>query len=696
MAKARLAVDIGGTFTDVVLEDSEKYQYTTKILTTHTAPEMAVLRGIEEVLVKSGLAPTDCSSLIHGTTLATNALIERKGAKTALLVTQGHRDSLEMAQENRFEQYDINIDRPVPLVPRWLRLPVQERINAKGDILIPLAMSSVDILLPVLEQEEIESVAIGFLHAYANPIHEEQVAAYFAKRRPDLSVSLASQVAPEIREYERQSTTVANAYVRPLMEKYLRNLSSALGDKGFNCPLYLITSGGGLTTLDAACKFPVRLVESGPAGGAILAASLARQCQEPSLLSFDMGGTTAKICLIDDGKPQMARQFEVDRSYNFQKGSGLPLLIPVIEMVEIGAGGGSIAYIDELQRLQVGPSSAGSDPGPAAYDKGGACPTVTDADIALGKIIPDMFAGGKIKLNIQRAQKIIKEEIGDKAGLSAGRDAWAITEIVDENMANAARAHAVEGGKDISARAMIAFGGAAPLHAARLAEKLNIDRVIIPVGAGVGSAKGFLLAPASYEVARSFFMTLTEFSFDQAESIFSRLRNEAESILRPLVGTSPLVERRVCYMRYHGQGYELAVEVDRGVSRQSAKRHIQQAFMDKYQQLYGRIIPDMEVEILTWAVTLEEKPRTEKAIEQPIATRKMTPSFFQKVYDPIIKEFHSYGVIARHKLDQDSWIDGPALVTEEQTTIVITRNFRAEQNAAGHIILSRRPQATDG
>ncbi|MEL7487252.1 MAG: hydantoinase/oxoprolinase family protein, partial [Pseudomonadota bacterium] len=380
MSDARLAIDIGGTFTDVVLEIGDR-RVTAKVLTTPSAPETGLMTGVREALTQASIAPGEISAVIHGTTLATNALIERRGAKTAFLTTEGHRDVLEMAHENRFEQYDVNIDRPEPLVPRWLRLPVRERLNSRGDALVPLDEKSVVATLSVIDEEAVESVAIGFLHAYANRAHEERTAEILSAARPDLSITLASETAPEIREYERFSTAVANAYVKPLMERYLRRVEADLRAEGFRCPFLLISSGGGWTTLETAAKFPIRLVESGPAGGAVLAAAIAEQRRARSLLSFDMGGTTAKLCLIDDFRPKTARSFEVDRSYRFKKGSGLPVIIPVIDMVEIGAGGGSIASIDALGRVQVGPESAGSDPGPVAYGCGGERPTVTDADV---------------------------------------------------------------------------------------------------------------------------------------------------------------------------------------------------------------------------------------------------------------------------------------------------------------------------
>ncbi len=397
--KARLAIDIGGTFTDVVLELDSGERTTTKLLTTYAHPGEAVLAGISSVMQQTGLSPADVSLIIHGTTLATNALIERSGATTALLTTEGHRDVLEMAHEDRFEQYDINIDRPQPLVPRYLRLPLRERMDRDGNVLLQLDEDSIRSTLPILDEHEVESVAIGYLHAFMNPDHEQRTAGILREHRPDLSITLASEVCPEVREFERLSTACANAYVRPLMSRYLERLSGELQGLGYACPFLLMTSGGGLTTLETATRFPIRLVESGPAGGAILAQQVARETDLDRVLSFDMGGTTAKLCPIDNYEPLTSRSFEVDRVYRFKKGSGLPVRIPVIEMVEIGAGGGSIADIDKLGRVQVGPESAGSEPGPAAYGRGGTRPTVTDADVQLGRVFADTFAGGAFDLD---------------------------------------------------------------------------------------------------------------------------------------------------------------------------------------------------------------------------------------------------------------------------------------------------------
>jgi len=690
MSKARLAVDIGGTFTDVALE-TDKGRVTTKTLTTPRAPEEGVMTGVTEALAKAALHPSDISVIIHGTTLATNALIERRGAVTALLTTEGHRDALEMAQENRFEQYDINIDRPEPLVPRWLRLPIRERMNVRGEPLIPLDEASARAVLPVLEKERVESVAIGFLHAYVNKEHEWRAAEIIAEARPDLSITLASEAAPEIREYERLSTAVANAYVRPLMERYLKRLEKNLSEQGFDCPFLLITSGGGLTSLETAARFPIRLVESGPAGGAVLAAAIAKQIGASSMLSFDMGGTTAKLCLIDEYTPATARTFEVDRSYRFKRGSGLPVRIPVIEMVEIGAGGGSIASVDALNRIQVGPESTGSEPGPACYGRGGVKPAVTDADAASGKIAPDKFAGGAFTLDLDAAKQAIAKAIGAPLNLEDDKAGFALSEVVDENMAAAARAHAVEQGKDIAARTMIAFGGAAPLHAARLGEKLGVEKIIVPADAGVGSAVGFLLAPVAYEVVRSRPMHLDQLDENVISALYGEMHEEAVQVVRAAAGEAPLREVRTVYMRYAGQGYEIPIDIIDGPK--PLRQRLQLSFEKAYEALYGRTIPSMPVEALTWSLSLSGPAPQSETIQGSKETRRVTAKKERSVFDPTCEERLPYGVLGRADLKPGDMFAGPALIVESQTTTVVTSTYDGEIDAYSNIVLNRKAQS---
>jgi N-methylhydantoinase A len=685
----RLGVDIGGTFTDVALELAGR-RWSAKILTTPEAPERAVIEVIHNVLDEAGLAPVDLSIIIHGTTLATNALIERKGAKTALITTEGFRDTIEIRHENRFEQYDVNIDLPPPLVPRRLRLPVRERIDAKGRVLLPLDENGLVSIAAHLVAADVEAVAIGFLHSYVNPAHERRAGEVIARHAPHLAITLSSDVSPEMREYERFSTACANAYVQPLIGRYIANLEAVLRREGFTCPLFLMLSGGGLTTPPTAILFPVRLVESGPAGGAIFAAEIARHCALDKVLSFDMGGTTAKICLIDDLRPQTNRAFEVARVYRFKKGSGLPLRIPVIEMVEIGAGGGSIARIDQLTRITVGPDSAGADPGPACYGRGGEAATVTDADLLLGRIDPAGFSGGRMALDRAAAEMALRRGVAEPLALAVELAALGVSEIVDENMANAARVHAIESGKDARGRTLVAFGGAAPLHAARLAEKLGLDRVLIPTSAGVGSAVGFLRAPIAYEIVRSGLQQLDEFDAEAANARFAAMRAEAEAIVRRGAPEAALGETRSAFMRYRGQGHEIAVPLPTRRYHRGDAAILRIAFEDAYRRLYHRIIPGVEVEVLSWVLLLSAPSPAEPMPQPPPSPAYLpAPARERPVFDPELGEFITVAIHERRELRPGAQIAGPAVIVEDETSTVVSRLFSAQIDPQGYIVLTR-------
>ncbi len=493
-----------------------------------------------------------------------------------------------------------------------------------------------------------------------------------------------------MREYERFSTACANAYVQPLIGRYLADLEAMLRREGFVCPLFLMLSGGGLTSVETAIRFPVRLVESGPAGGAIFAAEIARQCRLDKVLSYDMGGTTAKICLIDDLKPQTNRAFEVARIYRFKKGSGLPLRIPVIEMVEIGAGGGSIARVDRLKRITVGPDSAGADPGPACYGRGGAAPTVTDADLLLGRIDPTGFSGGRMPLDRGAAETAIRQEVAEPLALAIDLASLGVSEIVDENMANAARVHAIESGKDARGRTLVAFGGAAPLHAARMAEKLGLDRVLVPSYAGVGSAVGFLRAPIAYEIVRSSLQRLDEFDATAANALFTAMRAEAEPIVRRGAGEAPLTETRSAFMRYRGQGHEIAVPLATRSYRDDDAVPLREAFETEYRRLYSRVIPGVEVEILSWVMLLSAPVPTEPETAMPASSRySPEPARVRSIFDPEAGEFIEVAIHDRRDLKPGAVIPGPAVITEDETSTVVSRSFNARLNAFGYIELVR-------
>ena len=689
----RLAVDIGGTFTDVALECGDK-QFTTKTLTTKSQPETGVLAGIETVLTQAKINPSQVETIIYGTTLATNLLIERRGAPVALVTTLGFRDVVEMRNENRFEQYDINIELPTPLVPRSQRLVVSERIGADGRILKPLNEDEVRALIPHLLEKEIQSVAVGFLHSYRNNSHEQRAREIICAEAPELDVTLSSEVSPEMREFERISTACANAYVQPLMSRHLGSLASQLRTQGLDCPLFLMLSGGGITTLETAIRFPVRLVESGPAGGAIFSSFIASQLGLSRVLSYDMGGTTAKVCLIDDGEPHTSRTFEVAREYRFLKGSGIPINIPVIEMVEIGAGGGSIADVDSMNRIRVGPESADSEPGPASYDLGGTAPTVTDADLLLGRLNPENFAGGSIRLNVENASKALDSVIGSKLGFKTSHTALGVSEIVDENMSNAARVHAIESGVDIETYTIVAFGGAAPIHAARLAEKLNIQKIVIPPGAGVGSALGFLQAPVSYEVIRSYYQRLDDLDYHGINQLLHSMRKEATDVVEPGAQGQKTREIRTAFMRYIGQGHEVSVEIpvkleEAELDSQSSGR-LTIAFETEYTRLYGRTIPSLEIEILTWSLLVSTKGSDGRAIKMSAKSYAPDTTEFRKLMDAESGEFNDAAVYDRSSLAPGAKIEGPAIITESDTATVITRRFEGQVTDGGYMIFERK------
>ena len=704
----RLAADIGGTFTDVVLEvpaadgDGQRppTRYTTKILTTQRAPADAVLDGVERVLAEAGVDPADVDLVVHGTTLATNALIERRGAVTALLTTEGFRDSVAMAHENRFEQYDLAMERPEPLVPRHLRLGVPERLAANGEVLIPLDLDAVRALVPTLRAVGVESVAVGFLHSYVDPTHERLVRELLAEELPEVAVTLSSEVCAEIREYERLSTACANAYIQPLMATYLADLDGRLAKLGISAPLLLMVSNGGLCTLDTAMRAPIGLVESGPAGGALLASRVAAEHGLDDLLSFDMGGTTAKLCLLTDGEPATSREFEVARVYRFLKGSGLPLRIPVIDLVEIGAGGGSIASIDQLGRISVGPESAGSEPGPAAYGRGGSDPCVTDADVLAGRLSAEHFAGGELDLDVDAARDAIADGVAGPLSVELDAAVIGVGEIVAEQMANAARVHAVERGRDLGGGAMVAFGGAAPLHACRLADRLGIDTVIVPPGAGVGSAIGFLLAPVSYELVRTCHQPLKTvgsrsragdgpaFDWKAVNAVLDELRTEAHTVVEAAVGDAPMVETLHASMRYRGQGHEIDVPVPVEVFGPDSVDELFAAFDRSYRALYTRVIPDMDAEVLTWRL----KVSTVVADPDPTADPETVPfraGTTRRVLDATAG-WVDMAVVARDDLRPGHRVDGPALVLEDQTTTVVAPDFDLAVDGRNHLVLTRR------
>ena len=686
--KLRLALDVGGTFTDVVL-DCDGARLTANVPTTPTAPDDGIFDGVKKVLRSAGRSIAEVASLIHGTTLATNALLERRGARTALITTDGFRDSIEIGTESRYDQYDLSAPRTPPLLDRSNRFTVRERIDARGNVVVPLDYAQLGTLVNQLKERDIESVAICFLHSYANGSHEYETARFLSSALSGVPLSLSCEVCPEIREYERATTTVANAYVRPLMEQYLLRMQERLVQAGFRGNLMLMSSSGGLTSVELACQFPIRLVESGPAGGVIFASRVAEQQEQTQAIALDMGGTTAKICLITDGQVQMSRSFEFDRAAKFMKGSGIPIRVPAIELVEIGSGGGSIAAIDPLGRLRVGPESSSAVPGPACYKKGGRHPTVTDANLLLGLLDKDHFVGGAMPLSPDLAKDAFEAAFLQTLHLEAVAAAYAVYEVVCESMANAIKMHAAERGINTANGCLVISGGAAALHACRIAEKLNVGAIIVPPDAGVGSAVGFLTAPISFEQVRTRYMRVN--SAFQAVNMVDLLESMRTSVVAASrIPSSEQVLSRIGYMRYVGQGHEIPVEIEAADLCEDAAVLITDRFNRTYQRLYGRTIPNAEIEIIAWSVRVSEAVSKSRYDLQPITPSAPEPDSFLEHYDGMRNSFVQLPVYQRTHLRHGAVIIGPAIIAEEQTSSFVMTSFEARIDGAGNILMERK------
>jgi N-methylhydantoinase A/oxoprolinase/acetone carboxylase beta subunit len=690
-AEWNLAVDIGGTFTDVVLLDTHGTgTVVEKVLTTPKEPAAGVLDAVRRALARAGVAARHVRYVIHGTTLVTNALIERKGATTGLITTAGHEDALEIGRETRYDAYDLALEKPDPLVSPPRRLGLTARLMADGHERTPLSLAEVDDLLPRLRAEGVQAVAVSLLHAYRNPAHERAVHAHLAERAPDLRVSLSSVVSPEIREYERTSTTVANAYVLGVVEAYLRSLTDLLRAEGFAGQLLLMLSSGGTCTVETACHVPIRLVESGPAGGAMAAAHHARASGARRIMAFDMGGTTAKICLIDDGEPQITREFEVARVWRFKRGSGLPLLVPVVELIEIGAGGGSIAHIDRMGLPKVGPESAGSDPGPACYGRGGERPTVTDANLVLGYLDPDYFLGGAMSLDRRAAEAAIRRHVAEPLRLSLEDAAFGIHAIVTENMANAALMHAVERGKEIAAYDLYAFGGAAPMHVCPLADRLGAATVVVPPGAGVRSCFGFLASPLAFEVTRSRGVRLEQIDFDEIAAILDALETEARAPLA-LAGVmdSTVTVRRFVEMRYRGQGYEVDVPVPSGRPDLTWLAALTAAFERVYRAYYRHVPSGLPMEAVTWRVRAQS-PVPSLPLPRAPGGDRPSPKGERTVWLSAESGFERAAVWNRYALGPGWRSHGPTVIEEIESTTIVTPAFDVAVDTALNLVLTRR------
>lgn len=674
--KLRVGADVGGTFTDIALvsDDGSTFEFG-KILTTPRQPDDAIIEGVDRVLTSVDADRASIESFVHGTTLFTNALIERKGAKTAMITTKGFRDAVEIAREHRYEIYDLRIKRPDPLAPRRLRFELDQRILADGTVRTPLNDDEVRSLAKRLVSEGVEAVGVSLLHSYVNDAHEKRVGEILTEEAPHISVSLSSDLVPEIGEYVRGSTVLANVYVKSIAEKYLTRLRErATNQIDVKAPLLIIQSDGGLCEIEEAARTPIRLVESGPAGGVLAAAHYGALLGHPDILAFDMGGTTAKACVIVDGEPLIANEFEIDRQYQFKKHSGLPVKVPVIELIEIGTGGGSIARVDAMRRLRVGPDSSGSEPGPACYGLGGDEPTVTDADLVLGYLDPDFFLGGKMKLDVDRARDVIRHKIAEPLGLSVEEAAFGIYQLANESMASASRIHTIERGKNIATFPLFATGGAGPMHAYGVGSILRCPRVIYPLGAGVMSALGFLTAPISMGFVRSRPGPLKHLDWSEAGRLIEEMNAEGRTIVERAVSRGAALNFKVfADMRYVLQGSEVRVPIDIESFEPSSHHEVLQAFERVYTSIYGHTM-DADAEVVSWRVVVQG-PRPELVLKKAAALGASTLADAVKghrdIYIGRAKQMQSATVYDRYLLPAGASFEGPAIVEEKESTVVI-------------------------
>ena len=693
--KYRLGCDIGGTFTDFVLvnDDTGEFQIN-KCLTTPGDPSDAVEQGIRQMLErKPGFMP-EIEEVIHGTTLVINAIIERKGAKAGLITTKGFRDVLELGREIRYDAYDIFAEYPEPLVPRSLRHEVAERVTSDGRVIKALEVQQVQQVLAGLLASGIESLAVCLINSYENPVHERMIKEIVNQEAPELSLSTSFEVLPQIREYERTCTTATNAYVKPITAKYLAKLSQRLDSLGFKGKLFIMLSSGGITSVETARQFPVRIIESGPTAAVIASQHYGRMFEIKDMFCFDMGGTTAKSCLIQKGQAGLVSTFEVGRVQRFKKGSGLPIQVPVVDLMEIGAGGGSIAKMSKMGLLQVGPESAGADPGPACYGRGGENPTVTDADLVLGYLDPEYFLGGTMPLDKSVAEKAIEDKVANPLGTSAVEAAFGIHDLINETMAAAAKTHIAEKGGNPNIVTISAFGGAGPVHAYGLAKKIGAPRILVPPLAGVGSALGFFTAPVAFDLTRSHRVALNGADFNEIENLFNELEAEGTAILQQAGKDENIIFERTLMMRFVGQGAETDLPIEHKPFIQWEKTQIRELFDEAYKKLYGRTYPDTPVEFVTFKVraSLPQRefriPPLQKAAGKPADCIKGERPAFSLIH----KEYIPFTVYDRIKLLPGAIMDGPAIIEEKESTIVIGEDAQASVDDYGFIWVELRTE----
>ncbi|MBW1960445.1 MAG: hydantoinase/oxoprolinase family protein [Deltaproteobacteria bacterium] len=693
MSALKLGIDVGGTFTDfVLLNVSDGKMEIGKNLTTPKDPSQGVISGCRKILEKARISFESLRTVIHGTTLVTNTLIERKGAPTGLITTKGFRDILETGNEIRYDLYDLQIEKPKPLVPRRYRIGISERINSSGEVLKSLDLDEVRKAAEYFQKHGITSIAVCLLHAYRNPVHEQQIIRLLNEEFPFFHVSISSHVAPEIKEYERTSTTAANAYVQPIMKRYLRYLESELKRNGFRGGFYVMISSGGITNVAVAEATPIKLCESGPAAGALVAAFYGNCMGLHDLISFDMGGTTAKICLINDGRPTYSREFEAARISRFKKGSGFTFKIPSIEMIEIGAGGGSIGYIDPMGLLKVGPRSAGASPGPACYGFGGDEPTVTDAALILGYLNPDYFLGGEMELNMDRAREVVKRRLADPLNISVEEAAIGINQIVTENMATATRIHIAERGKDPRRYALLAFGGAGPIHAFRIAELLKINTIICPPAAGTASALGLLVTPMALDFAKSYISRLDSINWEHVNQIYREMETEAVcALMESGAKRDEILFERTADMQYAGQFYEIPSRVPAGRLSSKSVSEIKDMFYKSYEKAFGRYMTDAPIRVLTWRLRAHcPVPGLEiKYAQSRMNGRKNEPKGFRHAYFPAARSFIECAVYERYSLKPGTTLCGPVILEERESTTIVGVDSEVSVDERLNLIIRR-------
>jgi N-methylhydantoinase A/oxoprolinase/acetone carboxylase beta subunit len=672
--KYRLGCDIGGTFTDFVLLNDETGEILiNKCLTTPRDPSDAVEQGIRELGQRVSGLVEDLGEVIHGTTLVINAIIERKGARTGLITTRGFRDVLELGREIRYAPYDIFAEFPKPLVPRRLRLEVDERVRNDGIILQPLDPREARDVVGRLLSMGVDSVAVCLINSFENPKHELMLKEILQEEAPGISVSISYEVLPQIREYERTSTTVTNAYVKPLTGRYLSRLSGRLGSMGFRGKLFIMLSSGGITSVETAAEFPVRIIESGPTAAVISGEYYGKLFDISEIFCFDMGGTTAKSCLIQGGVAGVVPTFEVGRVQRFMKGSGLTIQVPVVDLMEIGAGGGSIAKVSRLGTLQVGPESSGAEPGPICYGRGGEAPCITDADLLLGYLDENYFLGGEMHLDREGARRGVEERIARPLGVPFLQAVWGIHDLINETMAGAAKTHIAEKGGNPKVASVIAFGGAGPVHAFGLARKLGSPRLIIPPNAGVGSALGFFTAPRAFDLVRSHKVSLGEADFHVIEGIFKALEAEGARTLQATQGAAGLRFERSVDMRFVGQGSETKVPLTGGPFDRFTKEEIRERFDEVYEKLYGRTYADSPVEFINFKVraSLPERLLRFPRLEPRVGSLEDAVKGRRPAYSADAGDFIPHTVYDRYLLFPGAGFRGPAIIEERESTVVV-------------------------